>query len=186
MTRLRYCSPAATCSPLLEDLSEAGRLGYIALPAIRGVKIPVAVSVSPITELHRFSFVLITKAFCFFLLLYGVYGAGFLPMFNSEVLSSLNRGVSTLSIDGLNSLCLTTGIWPSFVLSTLAYFFCCSSLTNVRASGSDQAIILTPPRKMTLEQMMAYMADDELLEVTPMSLRLRKKILLSHLRKRAS
>ena len=59
-------------------------------------------------------------------------------------------------------------------------------LTNVRASGSDQAIILTPPRKMTLEQMMAYMADDELLEVTPMSLRLRKKILLSHLRKRAS
>ena len=59
-------------------------------------------------------------------------------------------------------------------------------LTNVRASGSDQAIILTPPRKMTLEQMMAYMADDELLEVTPMNLRLRKKILLSHLRKRAS
>ena len=59
-------------------------------------------------------------------------------------------------------------------------------LTNVRASGTDQAVILTPPRKMTLEQMMAYMADDELLEVTPKSLRLRKKILLSHLRKRAS
>ena len=48
-------------------------------------------------------------------------------------------------------------------------------LTNVRASGTDQAVILTPPRKMTLEQMMAYMADDELLEVTPKSLRLRKK-----------
>jgi len=59
-------------------------------------------------------------------------------------------------------------------------------LTNVRASGTDQAVILTPPRKMTLEQMMAYMTDDELLEVTPKSLRLRKKILLSHLRKRAS
>ena len=59
-------------------------------------------------------------------------------------------------------------------------------LTNVRASGTDQAVILTPPRKMTLEQMMAYMADDELLEVTPKSLRLRKRILLSHLRKRAS
>ena len=59
-------------------------------------------------------------------------------------------------------------------------------LTNVRASGTDQAVILTPPRKMTLEQMMAYMEDDELLEVTPKSLRLRKKILLSHLRKRAS
>ena len=143
MTRLRYCSPAATCSPLLEDLSEAGRLGYIALPAIRGVNIPVAVSVSPITELHRFSFVLITKAFCFFLLLYGVYGVGFLPMFNSEVLSSLNRGVSTLSIDGLNSLCLTTGIWPSFVLSTVACFFCCSSLTYVRASWSSDFSLLS-------------------------------------------
>ena len=59
-------------------------------------------------------------------------------------------------------------------------------LTNIRASGSDQAIILSPPRKMTLEQMMAYMAEDELLEVTPKSLRLRKKLLLSHLRKRAS
>jgi GTP-binding protein len=59
-------------------------------------------------------------------------------------------------------------------------------LTNIRASGSDQAVILSPPRKMTLEQMMAYMAEDELLEVTPKSLRLRKKLLLSHLRKRAS
>ena len=59
-------------------------------------------------------------------------------------------------------------------------------LTNIRASGSDQAIILSTPRKMTLEQMMAYMAEDELLEVTPKSLRLRKKLLLSHLRKRAS
>ena len=59
-------------------------------------------------------------------------------------------------------------------------------LTNVRASGTDQAVTLTTPRKLTLEQMMAYMADDELLEVTPKSLRLRKRILLSHLRKRAS
>ena len=59
-------------------------------------------------------------------------------------------------------------------------------LTNVRASGTDQAVVLTTPRKMSLEQMMAYLNDDELLEVTPKNLRLRKKLLLSHLRKRAS
>ena len=59
-------------------------------------------------------------------------------------------------------------------------------LTNVRASGTDQAVVLTTPRKLSLEQMMAYLNDDELLEVTPKNLRLRKKLLLSHLRKRAS
>ena len=50
-------------------------------------------------------------------------------------------------------------------------------LTNVRASGSDTAVILTPPRKMSLEQMMSYINDDENLEVTPKNLRLRKKYL---------
>ena len=59
-------------------------------------------------------------------------------------------------------------------------------LTNVRASGSDDAIKLTPPRIMTLEDMMAYILDDELVEVTPKSLRLRKKHLDSNSRKRAS
>ena len=48
-------------------------------------------------------------------------------------------------------------------------------LTNVRSSGTDDAIKLTPPLKMTLEAMMAYIQDDELVEVTPKSLRLRKK-----------
>lgn len=57
-------------------------------------------------------------------------------------------------------------------------------LTNVRASGSDEAVTLTPPRKMSLEDMMAYINDDELLEVTPQSLRLRKKYLCPHERKR--
>jgi GTP-binding protein len=56
-------------------------------------------------------------------------------------------------------------------------------LTNVRASGSDEAVILTPPRKMSLEEMMAYINTDELLEVTPKSLRLRKKYLCPHERK---
>lgn len=59
-------------------------------------------------------------------------------------------------------------------------------LTNMRASGSDEAVRLTPPRKMSLEDMMAYINDDELLEVTPSSLRLRKKYLCPHERKKAS
>ena len=50
-------------------------------------------------------------------------------------------------------------------------------LTNVRASGSDDAIMLTPPIKLTLERAIAYIADDELVEVTPQSIRLRKKFL---------
>ncbi len=57
-------------------------------------------------------------------------------------------------------------------------------LTNVRASGSDEAVILTPPRRMSLEEMMAYINDDELVEVTPQNLRLRKKYLCPHERKR--
>ena len=52
-------------------------------------------------------------------------------------------------------------------------------LTNMRASGSDDALRLTPPRQMSLEQCLEFLADDELLEVTPESLRLRKRI-LSH------
>jgi GTP-binding protein len=59
-------------------------------------------------------------------------------------------------------------------------------LTNVRASGSDEAISLTPPIRMSLEQALEFIGDDELLEVTPESLRVRKKLLLEHERKRAS
>ena len=59
-------------------------------------------------------------------------------------------------------------------------------LTNVRASGTDEAVNLMPPKKMSLEQMIAYIKADELLEVTPKSLRLRKKLLIPHERKRAS
>ena len=57
-------------------------------------------------------------------------------------------------------------------------------LTNVRAAGSDEAVTLTPPRRMSLEDMMAYIDSDELLEVTPVSLRLRKRYLLEHERKK--
>ncbi len=57
-------------------------------------------------------------------------------------------------------------------------------LTNVRASGADEAIRLVPPRILTLEDMITYVGDDELVEVTPKSLRLRKKFLDSNDRKR--
>ena len=50
-------------------------------------------------------------------------------------------------------------------------------LTNMRAAGSDEALRLTPPRQLSLEQCLEFLADDELLEVTPKSLRLRKRIL---------
>jgi len=58
-------------------------------------------------------------------------------------------------------------------------------LTNIRAAGKDEAVRLTPPRKMSLEQAIAYIEDDELVEVTPKSIRLRKRILNPEDRKRA-
>jgi len=58
-------------------------------------------------------------------------------------------------------------------------------LTNIRTTSKDEAIRLTPPRLMTLERAIAYVADDELVEVTPKSIRLRKKLLSPHDRKRA-
>jgi GTP-binding protein len=57
-------------------------------------------------------------------------------------------------------------------------------LTNIRSSGADEAIRLVPPRKLTLEQAIEFIDDDELVEVTPQSIRLRKKILDSTQRKR--
>uniref|UniRef100_C6DZI9 Large ribosomal subunit assembly factor BipA n=1 Tax=Geobacter sp. (strain M21) TaxID=443144 RepID=C6DZI9_GEOSM len=59
-------------------------------------------------------------------------------------------------------------------------------LTNVRASGSDDAIKLTPPRLLTLEQALEFIDEDELVEVTPVSIRLRKKFLDPNMRKRAN
>jgi len=59
-------------------------------------------------------------------------------------------------------------------------------LTNVRASGTDEAIDLVPPIKLTLEQALEFINDDELVEVTPETIRIRKKLLLEHERKKAS
>ncbi|MEX0962340.1 MAG: translational GTPase TypA [Simkaniaceae bacterium] len=57
-------------------------------------------------------------------------------------------------------------------------------LTNVRASGTDESITLTPPRKMTLEQAIDFLQDDELVEITPNHIRLRKRFLQENMRKR--
>jgi GTP-binding protein len=59
-------------------------------------------------------------------------------------------------------------------------------LTNIRAAGTDENIVLTPPIRLTLEQALEFIDDDELVEVTPHHIRLRKKLLLEHERKRAS
>ena len=59
-------------------------------------------------------------------------------------------------------------------------------LTNTRASGSDEALRLTPPQQMSLEACLEFLADDELLEVTPENLRLRKRILNNQLRAKAN
>jgi GTP-binding protein len=59
-------------------------------------------------------------------------------------------------------------------------------LTNMRSSGADDAIILTPPRPITLDFAMEFIGPDELLEVTPLSIRIRKKILDANARKRAA
>ncbi len=59
-------------------------------------------------------------------------------------------------------------------------------LTNIRAAGKDDAILLTPPARLTLEQALTYIADDELVEVTPASIRLRKRHLDPHERKKQS
>ena len=58
-------------------------------------------------------------------------------------------------------------------------------LTNIRAAGKDENVLLTPPIRMTLERALAYIAEDELVEVTPKSIRLRKALLDPNERKKA-
>jgi GTP-binding protein len=59
-------------------------------------------------------------------------------------------------------------------------------LTNIRAAGSDENIVLTPPLELTLETAIEFINDDELVEVTPTAIRVRKKLLREHERKRAA
>jgi GTP-binding protein len=59
-------------------------------------------------------------------------------------------------------------------------------LTNMRAAGKDDNVNLPPPKRMSLEESLEYLEDDELLEVTPQNLRLRKRILDSNVRRKSS
>jgi len=59
-------------------------------------------------------------------------------------------------------------------------------LTNVRASGKDENIMLTPPMRLTLEQALEFIETDELVEITPASIRVRKRFLLEHERRTAA
>ncbi|MFH1754737.1 MAG: translational GTPase TypA, partial [Candidatus Latescibacterota bacterium] len=59
-------------------------------------------------------------------------------------------------------------------------------LTNIRAANADDAIQLTPPREMTLEFALSFIADDELVEITPKNIRLRKQHLNENTRKQAA
>ncbi|MCA3056153.1 MAG: translational GTPase TypA, partial [Rhodocyclaceae bacterium] len=59
-------------------------------------------------------------------------------------------------------------------------------LTNVRSSGTDEAVALVPPIQITLESAIEMIEDDELVEITPKTIRIRKRFLLEHERKKAS
>ena len=62
----------------------------------------------------------------------------------------------------------------------------CKQLTNVRASGTDEAVRLVPPIELSLEKAVEFIADDELVEITPKSIRIRKRHLTENERKRAA
>jgi GTP-binding protein len=59
-------------------------------------------------------------------------------------------------------------------------------LTNIRAAGRDENILLTPALRFTLEQALEFIEDDELVEITPLNIRLRKRFLKEHERRKAS
>jgi GTP-binding protein len=59
-------------------------------------------------------------------------------------------------------------------------------MTNIRAAGSDKTVVLKPPRELTLEMALEFIEDDELVEVTPEAIRLRKRLLTESDRKRAA
>jgi GTP-binding protein len=59
-------------------------------------------------------------------------------------------------------------------------------LTNIRTHSHDESLRLTPPRQITLESAIEFIAEDELVEVTPLSIRLRKRLLVQHDRRRAA
>jgi GTP-binding protein len=87
---------------------------------------------------------------------------------NAKVYEGMVVGESTRDLDITINICKT------------------KKLTNMRASGSDDSMRLTPPKKLSLEQALEFINDDELLEVTPQTIRIRKKILNADLRAKAT
>ncbi|PKL91511.1 MAG: translational GTPase TypA [Candidatus Goldiibacteriota bacterium HGW-Goldbacteria-1] len=127
---------------------------------------------------------------------YGPY-KGDVPTRNKGVLIVLEDGVSVAySLDKLKDrgaffIAPVTEVYAGMIAgensreSDMIINVCKGKkLTNMRASGTDDAINLEPPRKFSLEQAMEYIADDELLEITPVNIRMRKKILDPTKRKR--
>ena len=97
-------------------------------------------------------------------------------LFNAQGRGALFIGAGTQVYEGM-----IVGVSPK--AEDIAVNVCKKKqMTNMRASGSDDALRLVPPRSMSLENCMEFLADDELLEVTPKSLRLRKRILSNQLR----
>ena len=94
--------------------------------------------------------------------------------------SDLVKRVITLGIPGIANYYKEHFNLKESKEEILEYF-----LTNTRSSGSDDALTLVPVSKMSLEECLEFIADDELLEVTPKSLRIRKRILDSELRAKA-
>ena len=125
------------------------------------------------------------------------YHKGDIPGRNRGALVQMEKGVSTAyALDTLSDrgeLFITPGVevYSGMIIGSnsregdMEVNVCrTKKLTNTRASGSDDAIKLSPPRLFSLEQAIEYIADDELLEVTPANVRMRKKILDSIERKR--
>ena len=97
-------------------------------------------------------------------------------LFNAQERGSLFIGAGTPVYEGM-----IVGASPK--VEDLVVNVCKKKhLTNTRASGSDDALRLVPPRKLSLEDSLEFIADDELLEVTPKSIRIRKRILDNQLR----
>jgi len=127
---------------------------------------------------------------------YGPY-AGAIPARRNGVLISNSQGKSVgyalFNLEGRGPLFIGSGVpvYEGMIIGEHARGndlevnpLKTKQLTNVRASGTDEAIRLTTPRRMSLEQALAYIDDDELVEVTPTSIRLRKRLLKGHERKK--
>ncbi|MBI4552226.1 MAG: translational GTPase TypA [Candidatus Latescibacteria bacterium] len=110
----------------------------------------------------------------------------------SEAGTSTAYGLNNAQDRGTLFIGVGVGVYPGMIVGQHARdkdleVNACKTkhLTNMRAAGSDEAIILTPPKEITLEYALEYIGPDELVEATPLSIRLRKKLLDANQRKRA-